>query len=159
MEAEIRTLNESDAGQVRTIASLSWHWAYAGIFSVDFIDKWIDRSYLVESIREDIRRMHEKGDILFHGIFTNGAMAGFAEYRTSGSAAELLRLYLLPAYTRMGLGTRLMATAEDALKSRGVRECTLNVHESNNRAISFYMSRGFSESGRDGSDIVMRKRL
>lgn len=47
------------------------------------------------------------------------------------------------AYRRMGLGSRLLRTVEEALRERGAKVCYLEAREDNIAAINFYHKHGY----------------
>lgn len=68
-------------------------------------------------------------------------------------SAEIYGLYLLPAYYRQGLGTRLMAEAAQQLRAMKHKSLCLWVIEKNNRAVSFYKERGGERIGKHDIEI------
>lgn len=68
-----------------------------------------------------------------------GRIAGFTTVRD----AAVLTLYVDPPAQGAGIGTALLAAAEDALRQSGVREATLEVFEANGHGRSFYEARGW----------------
>src|SRR5438034_4367691 len=64
---------------------------------------------------------------------------------------EMFLLFVHPAHAGRGIGRRLLAAADDALRSAGCREAFLFVNEKNERAIAVYQAAGYHP---DGSDRV-----
>jgi diamine N-acetyltransferase len=60
---------------------------------------------------------------------------------------EVKRIYLLHRFQGSGLGRRLMATAIDEARARGVPRLLLGVYSENPDAIAFYQSLGFETIG------------
>ena len=134
-------------------------WAYRDIYTESFIEEWIRRNYDTEKIRSDISRTYPGGDIIFYGSFVDNRLTGFIETKTTGDEAEILRLYILPDHTRMGIGTKLMDETEKTLLLRGISSVKLYVHRLNAIGIGFYRKRMFRESEIDGDDIKMEKTI
>ena len=80
-------------------------------------------------------------------VCVDGAAAGYLLASMLAPEGELLRIGVLPAYRRMGLGARLM---ERFLSEAERRDCTdlfLEVRADNLPAISLYRRFGFSDNG------------
>jgi GNAT superfamily N-acetyltransferase len=58
--------------------------------------------------------------------------------------SHIFLLYVLLDYRRQGIGSALMATAEDYAKTQGDRQITLQVFETNRTAQDFYQSLAYS---------------
>ena len=69
-----------------------------------------------------------------------------------GMTAEIDEFYVLPAHRGLGLGTRLLATAEEAFRAAGCRYLALRIGRDNGAARGFYQRHGFRE--RNGFDII-----
>lgn len=85
----------------------------------------------------------------------DGAVAGYAVVAPNAlphvpegvRAAELKRLYLLPALKGAGVADALMDWAEGVARSTGHDAMTLSVFSENHRAKRFYTRRGFAHLG------------
>jgi GNAT superfamily N-acetyltransferase len=64
-----------------------------------------------------------------------------------GAVAELLRLYVQEPFTGSGLGTRLLARAEQVAAEAGAMVLWLTPWVHNHRALSFYARRGYTDHG------------
>ena len=91
---------------------------------------------------------------------------GFVLARTAADEAEILMLAVTPEAARMGIGTRLVASAKRAAAAHGAVSIFLEVSANNVPAIRLYERSGFGIVGRrpayyhDGSDaVVMRASL
>ena len=58
-----------------------------------------------------------------------------------------------------GLGRRLLELAEREAMTRGYREMRLNTHAAMEETVALYARNGWSETGRKGTTISMRKTL
>jgi GNAT superfamily N-acetyltransferase len=65
----------------------------------------------------------------------------------SGTAAELIRLYVQEPFTRKGVGTVLLRRAEAIAASEGASTLWLTGWVCNRRALAFYASRGYKDLG------------
>jgi ribosomal-protein-alanine N-acetyltransferase len=81
----------------------------------------------------------------------SGAVAGYAIAVAVADEAEILNLAVHPDRRKHGIGSRLLDSAVEEVKSRGAGQIYLEVRESNEAARRLYASRGFDE-------IAKRKR-
>jgi len=58
--------------------------------------------------------------------------------------AHVTQICVMPGYQRHGIGRRLMESAIDALRTRGVEELSLTVTAANERAVRLYCNIGFT---------------
>ncbi len=158
MVAVIRKLSVEYVDALIEVARESWKWTYAGIYSDEYIERWIREKYSREKLLNEITRSRSESDLLFLGAFVDLKLSGFMEVKIKKYNAELLRLYLKPEYTHMKIGRDLLSEAEKVMKERGVSECTLYVHSQNQVGISFYLKNGFTVKGINGNDFLMVKK-
>lgn len=64
-----------------------------------------------------------------------------------GVQAELLRLYVQEPFTGAGIGTRLLAAAEQVAAASGASVLWLTPWVHNHRALAFYGRRGYADHG------------
>jgi len=84
-----------------------------------------------------------------------GLLVGFAqvtlgarhELAPATHPAELLRLYVQEPFTGSGLGSRLLAQAEQLARQAGADLMWLTPWVHNHRALGFYASRGYTDRG------------
>ena len=87
---------------------------------------------------------------------------GFASVRrVEAREAELSGIAVLESATGRGVGTRLLRKALDAARKRGFNSVLAKTEVTNERAIKFYKSAGFTESGKamerlGGSKMALR---
>ncbi|MGN7876354.1 GNAT family N-acetyltransferase [Roseateles sp. 22389] len=83
------------------------------------------------------------------------ALIGFAEIDAfatpcpgaTSAGAELVRLYVQPAFQRVKVGQRLLAAAEDVARATGLPALWLTAWDGNQRARDFYAARGYADIG------------
>ncbi|MFG1449655.1 MAG: GNAT family N-acetyltransferase [Thermoplasmataceae archaeon] len=155
----IEKLSVENIEELIEIARDSWKWTYADIYSIEFINNWIDENYSRERLLNEITRAQSDRDIIFLGSFVKSKLVGFIELKTEADRAELLRLYLKPEYTHRGIGKLLLLEAEVIMKKKGIVQCRLLVHQKNNIGKSFYEKNGFEVKDIDADHIVMEKKL
>ena len=61
---------------------------------------------------------------------------------------ELSGIVVLQSFAGRGVGTRLLRKASDAARKSGFRNMRVKTEQANERAIEFYKSNGFNETGR-----------
>ncbi len=82
----------------------------------------------------------------------NGEIAGFAiarvDIRRNELFGHIVTVDVAPAYRRKGIAEKLLREVESALRVRGVKECLLEVRESNVAALSLYQKLGYEKVGK-----------
>ena len=148
----IRQPDPVEAAEIAAIHIKSWQAAYRHILPAEFLAN-LDRSR-----REAWWRGLLAGDFGDTRVFVyvpeeKGAQdkppVGFASIGQArdpdGTAqtAELMAIYLLPAWWGKGIGRALLAKGIEAARQDGFRQMTLWVLAENERAINFYEKAGF----------------
>lgn len=125
-------------------------------------------TYAIEGIRPDIARealrdhspqaylarLHRAGSRFVLAEIGTG-LVGFAEVDltaepgpdTGTDGAELVRLYVQPAFQRARVGSMLLAAAEDVARASKAPALWLTAWEGNQRARDFYAARGYADVG------------
>lgn len=70
-------------------------------------------------------------------------VAGFAVFSYLLDEAELLNIAVAPLFQRQGIASRLFSTVALLLKAQGIRQCFLEVADSNRKAQLLYQKLGF----------------
>nr|WP_320011098.1 ribosomal protein S18-alanine N-acetyltransferase [uncultured Desulfobulbus sp.] len=81
-------------------------------------------------------------------IEANGAVVGYAFFRTCPPESELLHLVVAPERQRQGLARSLMEWSLHRLQACDVCSCLLEVRDSNLAARQLYAALGFYQVGR-----------
>lgn len=147
--ATIRRATADDARDIGEVHVASWRWAYAGLLpdavldalSVEErVDGWAP---ILEQVPEGVRvAVDEIGRVA--GISSVGPTRDDDALPGTG---ELFAIYLRPEAAGTGVGSALLAAAEDDLRAAGFRRGTLWVLETNTRARSFYERHGWAWDG------------
>ena len=98
----------------------------------------------LESARTQFRVAELDGHFIGFAQLTFGARH---ELVSAGSPAELERLYVQEPFARLGVGSALLAAAEDAAASAGATDLWLASWAKNGRALRFYAGRGYADIG------------
>jgi ribosomal protein S18 acetylase RimI-like enzyme len=79
-------------------------------------------------------------------------IAGYALalYQPRSKLARLYSIAVAPQFSRRGVGTLLLAAAEESARRRGRQAMRLEVHDHNTRAIARYEKSGYRLFGRHG---------
>ena len=142
----IRPARPEDAAAIAGVQVRAWWHAYADV---------VDREHLAE--RTTASRTERWREILASGrtetavAEVSGRLAGFASIGAPMHAdpapglGELLALYVDPPAQGAGIGTALLADAEERLRAQGFARALLGVFEANGLARAFYGARGWRD--------------
>lgn len=158
----VRPARPDDATAIREVAREAWHAAYDDLLGPDAVDERVDAWYDPDRIRESISSPGS-----FSVAVDDGTVVGFVHLAPPGpeapsvlrdpGAAVLFRLYVRPGRWDEGIGSALLDAAERRVDERFDRvRCV--VYADNDRARSFFASRGFEERERlqaDPPEIVL----
>ena len=140
----IRRPTLDDAAGTARVHALSWKSAYRGIVPDEFLDaidveEWAERHRrsMVEDPEDFVSYLAE-----VDGEIVGWALGGPNRDPALDYAAELFTLYLLPNYTRQGIGRRLMRAVAESLVESGFGSMVLLVLADNWPARRFYESLG-----------------
>jgi len=112
--------------------------AVLGIEEESFAVPWRARTFRGLFLRDDVDLVAaERG----------GALVGYAICWSVADQSELGNLAVAPEARGTGVGRALLDAALDRVRLRGVRECFLEVRESNRRAQRLYRKAGFEVVG------------
>lgn len=141
---EIRKYRDTDdLNDVSRVYAQSWKTAYRGIVPQDYLDGIRDNRW-APYLKNDVQRLLVAAD---GAQIVGAATYNAARDETYAGWGEIISLYLLPAYYRRGLGTRLIHAAIDALHAAGYANVYLWVLEENTSARRFYEKNGFHFCG------------
>ena len=97
-----------DAGLISHIYATSWRRAYRGLIAQHYLDR-LPEDYWVPSIRSWLESGRLEGLLVYEGKQPVGcAIFGRGRDEDHGSWGEIVSIYLLPEFTRRGLGSALM---------------------------------------------------
>jgi ribosomal protein S18 acetylase RimI-like enzyme len=97
----------------------------------------------------------EACDDLFFVAVCERAVVGTIMAGYDGHRGWIYSVAVADSFRRNGIGTRLVATAENALATKGCVKINLQIMEGNERVMAFYSSLGFSTEKR----ISMGKKI
>lgn len=145
----IRPATADDAAALASVEVATWRVAYRTLMPAAFLDGL--------SVAEKTADWHH--NLLKHGTVgrkrvrlatADDDVIGFVrvgEHTAHDATGMVYIFYVLPAYWRCGVGTRLLHAAHHELRELGMRQAVLWVLRDNQRARSFYERLGWSDTG------------
>jgi phosphinothricin acetyltransferase len=142
MDYEIRKVRDSDADEIVGIANYFIDNSFA-----NYMETHVDGKFF------DVAKMLCRDGIFYVIESPQGRLAGYGMLRHHMypglfKPAADTSYFILPDYTNIGLGTRLLALLEeDSIKS-GIVTLLANISSLNAQSLAFHRRNGFSECGR-----------
>jgi|GEM_PF-2034590 len=138
-ELEIRSASDLDVEAIQQVAREAWDRTYAGLLG-DFDRREIrGHMYSERALREDIVRHGSH----FFVATVKDTVVGFGEMVVEGSAGEVVRIAVRPAWQRQGIATALLCRGLAILRAEGAEEVTAGIEREDEPARSFFESHGF----------------
>ena len=147
---DIRYVDDNDdLLLISDIYEQSWRMTYKGMLPSRYLKKlpvgnW---KYRINRFGSRSMVMVSGGEYIGTVSFGKSSIEKYSEW------GEVYSIYLLPRYTGMGLGKRLMDSALLELKKQGYSKVLLFALEKNLAARKFYENYGFTASG----DMMKKK--
>jgi diamine N-acetyltransferase len=137
-----------DIAALQATAAASWWATYRDLLSATFIEDFLARAYSKPRLMMQIVDARTR----FLVVKSGDDLIGFGQVGPTMprrdpapvAPADLYRLYLLPAWQRRGIGSRLLAELEAWLRQQAYPYYGAYVHERNEPAKSFYARQGFT---------------
>ena len=140
----IRTAGERDLKALRALLVETWHATYDGIYGADKVTAITDDWHSIAALRARLE-MPRSEFVLADDGETIAGMA-FANLIDDGKAVMLRQLYVRPTMQGRGIGGLLLDEIESAFPEAA--KVRLEVEESNEKAVAFYLGQGFAQVGR-----------
>lgn len=106
----------------------------------------IEQECFSESWSENLLRSGLENSLDSYLVYQEGKeILGYCVLRVLGDEGELQRIAVLPKAQGRGIARKLMDAMAGLARLKGAREISLEVRESNERAISLYKSYGFEK--------------
>ncbi|SDM37759.1 Ribosomal protein S18 acetylase RimI [Allokutzneria albata] len=153
----MRDATRDDAHAIATVLVRSWRAAYRGLLpdevlaalSISEREQFWSDLLAARPPRTRMLVATSAGDVV--GFAALGPPLVEAD-RVDPSLGDLYALYLAPDVWHCGIGSQLHAAALDGLRSCGFTHAGLWVLDSNERALCFYRSHGWTDTGRSQLD-------
>ena len=141
-----------DVNNISHVLASSWKTAYRGIVHDDYLDA-LKHDHWVEFLTTGL-----SNDSIFSMVIeSNQEIIGAAILNETEKEREvnLRAFYLLPDKIGKGFGHTFYNDIETELKGRGFLNCVIDVLENNSRAIRFYETHGFIDTGKTIDNVVL----
>ena len=146
----IRFAAPDDLDQISQIAHVTWNATHSGTIDVENRQDFLARAYKPKNLASAI----DVPGHWFHVVELGHKISGFGHflrrYHRTQARAELVRLYVLPDYQNLGVGTLILKTGITALAQAGVERCVVSVQATNKLARKFYERHGFDYHRKHG---------
>jgi ribosomal protein S18 acetylase RimI-like enzyme len=145
--------NVSHAAAIATIGKKSFRKAFKNTFnSREELHEYLEYTYDPVKLARSLRKA---GNVYFVALINNEPV-GFAKIKLSSlnehietvSQMELQKIYVLPAYHGLGVGTALLNEVKRVAHDQHVDYLWLDVVMTNEKGIHFYERNGFGRMGR-----------
>jgi ribosomal protein S18 acetylase RimI-like enzyme len=146
----IREATEKDAPALAAIAARAFHHAHFEVLDLSSL-AGVARRFDLKTLKREIR---EASSYFLLAIWDSNPV-GFAQLRPGAAspALELHGLYVLPDWTRHGVGTTLVRGTVTLARGLGFESLWCGVVEANRGAVSFLQAAGFRKARRERSAI------
>jgi ribosomal protein S18 acetylase RimI-like enzyme len=142
-QVAVRVATPADLPQVAQIARITWDATYQGVIEAENRREFLERAYRPENLTDSVNTPGH----WFYVAVLKDELIGFGHflrrYHPTQARAELLRLYVLPNYQSLGVGTLILKTGFAALAQAKIEQCFVSVQETNPLARKFYERHGF----------------
>ncbi len=112
---------------------------------------WSGNPGHLRNVRQQLERV-ASGDVAYLAIRAGDGKPvakGMIDYTSHPNAGTIEQLAVVPELQGQGLGSRLIAAAEDRIRTRGLHWAILGVDEENVRARRLYERLGYIEFGHE----------
>jgi ribosomal protein S18 acetylase RimI-like enzyme len=152
MTRTVRPALAFDAEAIADIGRRSFTWAFGHVYQErpDVLDRYLAATYSMEKI---VASLAKPSNVYFVAEEA-GRIQGFLKLKSDSAGRwQTQKLYVDPDLIQSGAGKELMAVGEDAMRAGGAGSSWLVVYEGNDRALRFYGSLGYVETGKHHVDF------
>lgn len=140
----VRPATHADLPTIAHIARVTWDATYSETIAVENRHEFLERAYKPDNLAGAINTPGH----WFYVAETKNITTGFGHflqrYHPHHRRAELVRLYVLPQYQKIGIGAAILKTGFAALVQAGITQCFVSVQATNTLARKFYERHGFT---------------
>lgn len=138
-----REATAEDAALISRINASSWRTCYRDVIADDYLARLSDE-YWTPSVRAWLASGQVYGTLaLLYGEPIGAILYGRGRDEAYGDWCEMISLYLLPQYTRRGVGSALLQEAMRIMREDGYDRFYLWAIDGNAPADCFYRKHGF----------------
>ena len=139
----VRTAGERDVAAVRALLVETWHATYDGIYGAERVTGITDEWHSLASLKAQLEKPYSEFLVADDGSEIGGM--AFATSGADGKAVSLHQLYVRPGCQGRGIGGMLLDEIIDSFHDAEL--IRLEVEAANGKAIEFYASQGFLQTG------------
>ena len=140
----VRTASERDLEAVRDLLVETWHATYDAIYGAERVTAITDDWHSLASLKRRLDQPNAEFLVADDGKELGGMAYAAAE--ADGKSVMLRQLYVRPKFQGRGIGGMLLDEIIESFPDATLFR--LEVEEANARAIGFYASQGFVQTGR-----------
>ena len=140
----VRTASDRDLKAVRDLLVETWHATYDDIYGAERVTAITDDWHSLASLKRRLDQPHAEFLVADDGKQLGGT--AHAAVDAAGTSVMIHQLYVRPAFQGRGIGGMLLDEIIESFPDATLFR--LEVEEANARAIGFYLSQGFVQSGR-----------
>jgi ribosomal protein S18 acetylase RimI-like enzyme len=140
----VRTASERDLKAVRDLLVETWHATYDAIYGPERVAAITDDWHSIASLKRRLEQPNAEFLVADDGKQLGGM--AYAAVDAAGASVMIHQLYVSPAFQGRGIGGMLLDEIVESFPDATVFR--LEVEEANVKAIGFYASQGFVQSGR-----------
>lgn len=139
----VRTASERDVPAIRALLVETWHDTYDAIYGAAKVTEITNEWHSIRSLTARLTVPRSEYLVADDGK----ALAGmaFAAADETGETVTLRQLYVLPSMQGRGVGGLLLDEVEESFPE--AKRLVLEVEAANEKALRFYLSRGFVDTG------------
>jgi ribosomal protein S18 acetylase RimI-like enzyme len=156
----VRTASDRDIPAIRALLVETWHDTYDRIYGAARVTEITDDWHSIASLTGRLTRPRSEYLVADDGERIAGM--AFAVADEGGDTVTLHQLYVTPGLQGGGIGGLLLDEIEDSFPQ--AKRFVLEVEAANEKAVRFYLSRGFVDMGpskgactRDGVSSTARE--
>jgi ribosomal protein S18 acetylase RimI-like enzyme len=140
VEYYVRPATSADVPAIGRVARETWRITYAQSIAPHNQQRVLERSYTDAALVAALQMAQS----WFFVAVSGEEVLGFAQFLRRGDGhGELVRIYVLPAHQRRGIGRALLQAGVHAMARAGIHRCYVSVEVDNAPAIAFYQHFGF----------------
>lgn len=151
MAVIFKVCGPEEASTVAEVGRETYRQTFEDLYDADVMTQYLERAFDISAVTRELANPQSR----FWLLEVEGHVAGYLKMNWGLAQTELQedggieieRIYLLRAFQGRGYGRALFDQAMDFARASGSRFIWLGVWENNDRAIAFYMSRGFEITG------------
>jgi L-amino acid N-acyltransferase YncA len=145
MEHVVREVQETDGGQIVDIFNHFVQTSFAAYPERDVgYEFFVTLKGMAEGFPFLVVEVETEAERKLVGFGLMRPYHNYATFKHTG----ILTYFILPEYTRLGLGSRLLDSLVQEAKARGMTNLLAHISSKNEQSLNFHTKHGFVECGR-----------